>query len=97
FSRDWSSDVCSSDLADAFRKALTLNPNIPIYQVWLAHAEGTLGNREQALEALGRAEQLPTAHRSAITIANLAYAYAMNGRREDEIGRASCREGGKVQ
>lgn len=69
--------------AEAFRRAVTIEPINPVYPVWLAHAEGMLGNHAEALVELQRAEQLPLAHESSITIANLAYAYARNGAAED--------------
>ena len=63
----------------SFREAMTLAPDSPVYHVWLAHAEGMLGNHEEALREVRRAEQLPIAYRSSVTIASLAYAYAQNG------------------
>ena len=69
--------------AAEFREAVTLAPDDVVMHVWLAHAEGMLGHREEALRELRRAEQLPIAHRSSITIANLAYAYAQNDSGED--------------
>jgi TolB-like protein/DNA-binding winged helix-turn-helix (wHTH) protein len=71
--------------AAAFREAVTLSPNTPATHVWLAHAEGMLGNREEALRDLRRTEQLPTAHQTSIGLANLAYAYAQNGQRGDAL------------
>lgn len=65
--------------AKAFRQAVTLEPINPVYHIWLGHAEGMLGNHAEGLVDLQRAEQLPLAHESSITIANLAYAYARNG------------------
>jgi TolB-like protein/DNA-binding winged helix-turn-helix (wHTH) protein/Flp pilus assembly protein TadD len=73
----------ATDAAAAFREAVALEPDVVVYHVWLAHAEGMLGNRGAATAELRRAEQLPAAHASSITIANLAYAYAQNGLHED--------------
>jgi Flp pilus assembly protein TadD len=67
----------------SFREAVSLAPNNPVHHTWLAHAEGMLGNHEEALRELRRAEQLPIALRSSIGITNLAYAYAQNGSPED--------------
>jgi len=73
----------SEAAADAFRAAVDLSPDNPVHHLWLAHAEGMRRNTERALEALHRAEKLPVAHDSSITIANLAYAYSQNGAAED--------------
>ena len=59
-------------------EAVSLAPDDPVFHVWLAHAEGMMGRHEEALLELRRAEQLPVAHASSVTIANLAYAYAQN-------------------
>jgi len=71
--------------AAAFRQAVTLNPGNPVYHVWLAYAEGMLGNHEVAVRELRHAEQLPAAHDASISIANLAYAYARNGGGDDVL------------
>jgi TolB-like protein/DNA-binding winged helix-turn-helix (wHTH) protein/Tfp pilus assembly protein PilF len=68
---------------DAFREAVSLEPDAPVIRVWLGHAEGILGRREEALAELRRAEQLPRVRDTALSIANQAYAYAQNGRPDD--------------
>jgi TolB-like protein/DNA-binding winged helix-turn-helix (wHTH) protein/Tfp pilus assembly protein PilF len=68
---------------DAFREAVSLEPDAPVLRVWLAHAENILGRHEQALAELRRAEQLPRVRDTALSIANHAYAYAQNGRPDD--------------
>jgi TolB-like protein/DNA-binding winged helix-turn-helix (wHTH) protein/Tfp pilus assembly protein PilF len=73
----------AADAAAAFRQAVALEPERVVNHLWLAHAEGMLRNRDAAVAGLRRAEQLPTAHDSSITIANLAYAYAQNGLDDD--------------
>jgi TolB-like protein/DNA-binding winged helix-turn-helix (wHTH) protein len=63
----------------AFREAEELEPaDLPI-RVWVAHAEGIIGNTQEALERLHLIETLDIAHESSVSIANLAYAYARNG------------------
>jgi TolB-like protein/DNA-binding winged helix-turn-helix (wHTH) protein/Tfp pilus assembly protein PilF len=69
--------------AEAFREAISLTPDDPVFHVWLAHAESMLGQSDEAVRELRRAEQLPIAYRSSITIVNLAYAYSQNERPED--------------
>ena len=69
--------------AEAFREAVSLEPDSPVYHVWLAHTEGFVGRHEDAVRELRRAEQLPIVYRSSISIVNLAYAYAQNGRPDD--------------
>jgi len=64
--------------AAAFHEAVSLSPDTPAFHVWLAHAEGMLGRRAEALAALRRAEQLPQSHDSSISLANIAYSYAQN-------------------
>jgi TolB-like protein/DNA-binding winged helix-turn-helix (wHTH) protein/Tfp pilus assembly protein PilF len=74
-------DAVSAALA--FQRAVSLAPDGLVFHVWLAHAEGMQGRRDEALRELRRAEQLPVAYGSSISIANLAYAYAQNGSAED--------------
>jgi TolB-like protein/DNA-binding winged helix-turn-helix (wHTH) protein len=62
-----------------FREAVSLEPDRPIFRIWLGHTHGILGRRDEALAELRRAEQLPRVHDTGLTIANLAYAYAQNG------------------
>jgi tetratricopeptide (TPR) repeat protein len=63
----------------AFREAEEREPaDLPI-RVWVAHAEGIMGNTQEALERLHLIETLDIAHESSVSIANLAYAYARNG------------------
>jgi TolB-like protein/DNA-binding winged helix-turn-helix (wHTH) protein/Tfp pilus assembly protein PilF len=62
------------------REAVELEPSDALFHLWLAHAEGMAGNRTAALQSLKHAEELEGVYDSSITIANLAYAYAQNGR-----------------
>jgi TolB-like protein/DNA-binding winged helix-turn-helix (wHTH) protein/Tfp pilus assembly protein PilF len=67
----------------AFREAVSLEPDAPVFRIWLAHTENILGRREEALAELRRAEQLPRVRDTALSIANHAYAYAQSGRPDD--------------
>src|SRR3546814_9641390 len=85
---DWSSDVCSSDLADQdLRRVLVLDPAEPYVRGRLPHGEG--GGR--------LAFHHPLRHRRLLQqavqrnhVAAIAGVRMMN-RAGDEIGRASCR------
>jgi Flp pilus assembly protein TadD len=58
---------------------VSLEPDSPVFHIWLGHTHGVLGRRDEALAAFRRAEQLPRVHDTGLSIANLAYAYAQNG------------------
>jgi TolB-like protein/DNA-binding winged helix-turn-helix (wHTH) protein/Tfp pilus assembly protein PilF len=76
----------SGDAAAAsasFRIAVSLEPDGPLFRLWLGHALGMLGRRDEALAEFRRAEQLPRVHDTGISIANLAYAYGQNGSPQD--------------
>jgi pentatricopeptide repeat protein len=44
---------------------------------------GSLGRHDDAVRGLRRAEQLPIVYQSSISVVNLAYGYAQNGRPDD--------------
>ena len=69
--------------ANAFRAAINLDAGRSLWHLWLAHAEGALGNDETALTELRVAEELPGVYQSTLTLANLAYAYGQIDRADD--------------
>jgi TolB-like protein/DNA-binding winged helix-turn-helix (wHTH) protein/Flp pilus assembly protein TadD len=69
--------------SESFQNAVSLEPDGPLFRLWLGHALGMLGRRDEALAEFRRAEQLPRVHDTGISIANLAYAYGQNGSRQD--------------
>src|SRR5438034_6773923 len=84
---DWSSDVCSSDLA----KMVARHPHV-FGDQQVANAEEVLRNWErrkaEEAEAAGRSEETPL-DRVPVALPALAWT---NGMQKREIGRASCRE-----
>jgi TolB-like protein/DNA-binding winged helix-turn-helix (wHTH) protein/Tfp pilus assembly protein PilF len=69
--------------AASFREAVSLEPDNPVFHVWLAHTDGLVGRHDDAVRGLRRAEQLPIVYQSSISVVNLAYGYAQNGRPDD--------------
>src|SRR5690606_39506387 len=95
FSRDWSSDVCSSDLFQGFNLISTLSA---LENVMLAGQYAGLSGREARARAekilidLGLKERMR--HRPSELSGGQAQRVAIA--RALEIGRASCREGGEL-
>src|SRR5690606_39645083 len=87
FSRDWSSDVCSSDLLR--QKPLT---SLGAYECWLRGYQelkkGTLEADEQARIYFQQAMELDPHYPRAYTGMSLSYFNEWSC----QIGRASCRE-----
>src|SRR5690606_39389778 len=90
FSRDWSSDVCSSDLGSALARQTGHEPARP------AHCG--LQGRSFPADRSGRPPRFPGTHvtRNAtlrlITLAAIAAVASAEPAVAQEIGRASCRE-----
>src|SRR5690606_40605169 len=80
FSRDWSSDVCSSDLTELNDLVQGDNPSMQIQQAFRNPQTGQF-DRGQLNNFISQVGTLPQGHE----------AHAQ----WDEIGRASCRERGK--
>lgn len=70
-------------LEEAIRLDPDFEPGRMLSVLWLAHAEGMMGDSTAAIELLRFVEQLPGAHQLPLTLANLAYAYSRNGRLDD--------------
>src|SRR5690606_40084602 len=83
FSRDWSSDVCSSDLVDIGTRLL----DTPVDELVAASDEGT-----KAAEGLA---QSADQHRYVVLSQPRGSHAAAAARTDDKIGRASC--GGSVE
>ena len=68
---------------DAYQKAVTILPSNPIIHVMLAQAETARGNVDAAVEELRLTEQLLGEDRTILYALDMAYAYSLNGYRED--------------
>src|SRR5207302_3357557 len=95
FSRDWSSDVCSSDLAQAVDPTATTPPHAGLNRttkfVYSGDNASASGGKTTITDPKGNVtvEQYQYGERQSVTKApGTAYA---------EIGRASCRERGETQ
>src|SRR5690606_39317780 len=87
FSRDWSSDVCSSDLHEAkTRVGLRIRALRRRQNMTLVQCSGLTGLDKGYLSRLERGEKFA----SVGTLHTLAR--ALNVPLSDQIGRASCRE-----
>src|SRR5690606_39932109 len=90
FSRDWSSDVCSSDLSDTYSSEEILSAG---HQFFGSVAQGLASVIEQAFEQYGQpnAYILGQEGGGALFI-GAEYGDGTMYTRNAEIGRASCRE-----
>src|SRR5690606_39684497 len=89
FSRDWSSDVCSSDLTNPIN-AQNNDPQIP-----MTTSHYVVAGKDAAREAnrrwwLGEVDEAEVS--AQVALANLAVAQTWFLKRIAEIGRATCRE-----
>src|SRR5207253_8111371 len=80
--RDWSSDVCSSDLHRA-------------HKLGIAALGSVLFCRREQMRTIGRFAQLPRAERACELLQVLGDAGSAEPPRDRQIGRASCRERGE--
>ena len=67
----------------AYRKAVTILPSNPIIHVMIAQAETARGNVDAAVDELRLTEQLLGEDRTILYALDMAYAYSLNGYRED--------------
>src|SRR5690606_39731633 len=97
FSRDWSSDVCSSDLTNAqlgLGRDYTYDQlDIPSFIEWANYCDQIIDGAKR--NVFGFAFRAPTRAFDAIRV--LAQAHDAFLIEEAEIGRASCRESGVVE
>src|SRR5690606_39887877 len=96
FSRDWSSDVCSSDLSNSW--PLMIRIDVGLQRTRLALAQGEAARALILLNGspFERPDELPASARLQMMQLR-ADAFQMMGQPLAEIGRASCRERGGVQ
>ena len=65
------------------RAAIAEAPALPVLHLWLAYMDIALGNDEDALNALDRAERLMGRNRQIVMLPELAYAYSRVGLTDD--------------
>src|SRR5690606_39334766 len=94
FSRDWSSDVCSSDLIRHWERE----------GLFPAAGRSAAGYRRYGAEAIDRARFIRTCQRAGLRLGDIADLLAVRDTgvcpcepAERQIGRASCRERGADQ
>src|SRR5690606_39434278 len=91
FSRDWSSDVCSSDLGDEFNQTWKISLkgtdvfgfNLQIFNRW---GEPIWESNDPSIGWDG------TYNGKVVPTGTYVWRASMKNKNDDEIGRASCRE-----